>query len=380
MQNVLYRTFYTIVILFMKCLNMFYFLFLDSTCNLTYTRIGSYAAAHPLGIVTADFNQDTRLDIVVANYLNDSIGVLLGYGNGTFTAQTSYSTGGGSTPVSVAVADLNQDNRLDIIVGNYLSGSVGVLLGYGNGSFGAQTIFSTSFNPYSVAVGDFNNDSHLDIVVANTGSSNVGLLLGYGNGSFAAQTTFSTGSGSNPMCVVVADFNQDNRLDIAVANHLNDNVGILLGNGNGTFGAQTTYATGSGSNPNSISIGDFNQDNKLDIVVVNGFVSYSGILLGYGNGTFAAQATLSTSSWSSTVSVADINSDSRPDIIAVETGVGTLGILLGYGNGTFAPQTTIAAGGSAFAVAIGDFNGDSRLDIAMGNMANNTVDIFLKAC
>ena len=103
--------------------------------------------------------------------------------------------------------------------------------------------------PYSIAVGDFNNDSRLDIVVPNYWAYNIGVFLGYGNGTFSSQTTFSTGDNSQPIEVVVGDFNNDDQLDIAVANYWADNVGIFLGYGNGTFASQVTYSTGYGSEP-----------------------------------------------------------------------------------------------------------------------------------
>ena len=98
------------------------------------------------------------------------------------------------SPRSVAVGDLNNDTRLDIVVANSDSNNVSVLLGYGNGSFHEQMTYSTGSQPYSVAVGDLNNDTRLDIVVANFDSNNVSVLLGYGNGSFQDQMTYSTGS------------------------------------------------------------------------------------------------------------------------------------------------------------------------------------------
>jgi hypothetical protein len=355
-------------------------LFLAVSCTFNYSRLVTYPSSHPLALAVADFNQDTRPDLVVVNYLSDSIGVLLGNGNGTFTSPTIYSTGSGSTPLGVAVADVNRDNRIDIVVVNYQLVNIGVLLGYGNGAFAAQVTYTTGSAPYSVAIGDFNNDTQPDLVVANAGGNSISILLGYGNGSFATQTIISTGSNSNSDFVAVADFNLDGRLDIAVSNHLNDNIGILLGVGNGTFAAQTTYSTGSGSNPNAIAIGDFNQDNRPDIVIVNGFVTYAGILLGLGNGLFTPQTQISTSSWATGVSAADLNADTHLDMVVSHYGTGTLGIFLGNGNGTFAAEILISASGTPYTVAIADFNNDNLLDMAVANSSPNTADIYLKKC
>ena len=189
---------------------------------------------------------------------------------GTFASQTTFSTGA-SRPVSIAVGDFNNDHWLDIVVTNNGTNNIGIFFGYGNGSFGNQITYSTGYDslPYSVVVADFNNDHHLDIAVANYGTDNIGIFLGYGNGSFTTQTTYSTGLRSNPYSIAVNDFNNDGHLDIAVANSGTNNVGIFLGYGNGSFVSQKTYLISPESNPHSIVIGDFNQDNQLDIAVSN---------------------------------------------------------------------------------------------------------------
>ena len=92
--------------------------------------------------------------------------------------------------------------------------------------------------------------------------------------------------GSDPSAIVVADFNNDTQLDLAVANSETSNVGILFGNGDGTFKTIITYSTGFQSHPDSIVAGDLNNDHWLDIVVADSTSDYVAILLGYENGTF----------------------------------------------------------------------------------------------
>ncbi len=123
----------------------------------------------------------------------------------------------GNSPYSVAIADLNADGRPDLAVANYSSNSVSVLLGNGDGTFGAKTDFGTGRNPASVAIADLNADGRPDLAVANANSAPaVSVLLGNGNGTFGAKTDF--GTGSYPFSVAIADLNADGRPDLAVAN------------------------------------------------------------------------------------------------------------------------------------------------------------------
>jgi hypothetical protein len=133
-------------------------------------------------------------------------------------------------------------------------------------TFLSQTTYSTGTDPISVAVVDVNSDNKSDIVVANQGSANVGVLLNAGIGTFLNQTTYSTGT--NPASVAVVDVNSDNKRDIVVANHGSNNDGVLLNAGNGTFLNQTTYPTGINSYPYSVAVVDVDSDNKPDIIVI----------------------------------------------------------------------------------------------------------------
>jgi hypothetical protein len=144
----------------------------------------------------------------------------------TFLPQVTYLTG--SSPQSVAVVDVNSDNKPDIVVANHASSSsnVGVLLNTGNGTFLTQVTYLTGSNPYSVAVVDVNSDNKPDIIVANSGSNNVGVLLNTGSGTFLTQVTYPTGSW--PQSVAVVDVNSDNKPDIIVANSGSSDVGVLF--------------------------------------------------------------------------------------------------------------------------------------------------------
>jgi FG-GAP-like repeat len=119
------------------------------------------------------------MDIVVANHGTDSVGVFLGYGNGSFMNQSLHPTGFGSRPYSVSVIDINNDTLLDIVVANQGTNNIGIFLGYGNGLFADQMLVALEYGslPFSVIVGDFNNDQLLDMAVGNSGTDNIDILL-----------------------------------------------------------------------------------------------------------------------------------------------------------------------------------------------------------
>jgi len=306
-------------------------------------------------IVVADVNGDGKLDLVVANgcFGSDcstgSVGVLLGKGDGTFKKAVIYRSGAASVFGSqVAVGDLNGDGKLDLAVANTGSGCgsgcpeglIGILLGNGDGTFKkAKTYRTGGFDGIGwVAIADVNGDEKPDLVVANYCATecsyppvegSVGVLLGNGNGTFQAVKTYPSG-GDGTASVAVADLNNDGKPDLLVANcgpeacgpgSPGGNVGVLIGNGNGTFKPVVNYPAA--NSPFDVAAADVNGDGKLDIVVSNWGTPNAGtndgavtVLLGKGNGTFRpAQTFPSGGAEAPSVAVADVNNDGRPDIV-----------------------------------------------------------------
>ncbi|CAF1095868.1 unnamed protein product [Rotaria sordida] len=282
------------------------------------------------GIDIGDVNKDNKLDIVVVNRNDGNVGVFLGQGNGSFSEQETFSTGNGSSPAGLALNDLNNDNILDLVVTSHENGLLLVFLGTGNGTFTKTLELSTGSNsgPYLIVINDFNKDNRRDIAVGNGDGNYVGIFLGDGTGKFSAQTIYSIESG--PYALVTADFNRDGLLDIVTANYYGNNTSILLGNIDGAFGRKKSFSTGSGSLPYAIVNGDFNGDNIQDLIVSNSGTDNVGILLGYGNGKFRKQKTYSTGTGSGPVDVTtgDFNGDNRLDFVSANHNHNTIGIFL----------------------------------------------------
>jgi len=175
-------------------------------------------------------------------------------------------------------------------LGCFTTGVVSVLLGNGNGTFQPAVSFgSGGFGAVSVSIFDVNGDGKPDLIVANATSSVVGVLLGNGDGTFKPVVTYGSG-GTGADSIAVADVNSDGKVDLVVANRCDTtrncehgSVGVLLGNGDGTFQAAVTFGSG-GAFAVSIAVADLNADDKPDLLALNLCSTHSGGRC-FGNGT-----------------------------------------------------------------------------------------------
>ncbi len=330
------------------------------------TGSGSYAQA------AGDFNGDGFQDLVVENYEQNTVSILLGKGDGTFQTEVKYNVG--SEPERVLVADLNGDGFLDLIVANTGSGSIGVLLGNGDGTFQAQVNYECA-SPVGLGVLDVNGDGYPDVVAGDYYSNRISVLLGNKDGTLQQAVTYPTGN--TPQTVAEGDFNGDGFVDVAVGNLGDNTVGIFLGNGDGTFQPMVTYAVGHG--PQGVQTGDFNADGKLDLAVTNHEDGTISVLLGNGDGTFPTQVTYPVGGQPVGLVIADFNGDGKQDIAVGNTAQSSLteSILLGNGDGTFQEQLTYPTGNFPYGESAADFNGDGYPDIGISNFSDGTATVLL---
>jgi hypothetical protein len=349
------------------------------------------AGTNPDSVAVADVNSDGKPDLIVADKVDGMVSVLANQSTQgasvlTFAPRQTFTVG--ANPVSVAVADLTGDGQPDLIVANQgdnaTPGSVSVLRnssGSGMLSFATQQTFTVGLSPTSVAVADVNGDGNLDLIVANQDDSTVSVLLGNGSGSsgvsFQPQRSFATGV--FPAAVAVGDVNGDGKPDLVTFDFGGDTASVLLGNGDGTFQDQPGLGVGPG--PQSVAVADLNGDGKPDLIVADSASNTVSVLLGNGDGSFQPRETFAVGRHPQSVAVADLNGDGRPDIVVANKDSNTVSVLLGNGDGTFQAQTTYPVGESPFSVAVADLNGDGIPDLIVANKGNgndpSTVSVLL---
>jgi hypothetical protein len=373
----------------------------------SFTLAASPAVGDVSGVVTGDFNGDGKPDIAVT--ASDSAQVLInttapGAATPSFEPQSSFPVQ--LSPFNLAAADFNGDGRLDLVAVNFYSNSATVLLNTGAApasvpqfTLAAAPVAGNS--PGGVGAADFNGDGLPDLAVANTNSGTVSVFFN-GTAPGAAAGVFNAASAGSPLIVsyygpgpmVIGDFNNDGKPDIAVAD-FTENVDpgyasvFINGTTPGSASASFTLSaepTVDGA-PYGIAAADMNGDGKLDLVVSSGAnrssdnASRVSVVLGNGDGSFQAQQEIVVGTGLSLngVAVADVNGDGRPDILVANSldNGSDLYVLLnttpaGSSTMSFAAPLSFSTGIHTNDVAVGDFNGDGIPDIAVSGINEGT--------
>src|SRR5271157_1538337 len=344
---------------------------------------------YPNNVVVADFNGDKKLDFATSNSHGQWVTVGFGNGDGTFRSSQSYGYEWNSAINAIATADLNGDGNLDIVEGGGGTGvGITVMLGSSHGVFGAPTSIAVGCGEAnrsgvnSIALGDVNGDHKIDVVATslddpyNCYENVIAVLEGLGTGKFKTPVYYSTGTTQQSYSIQLADFRGDGRQDIVVSN-ADGSLSVLLNNGKGVYGAASVITGASGSGAGSIVTGDFNNDGKLDIAIVDYNQQQINVLLGNGDGTFQApMGTPLAPIYPVGLAAGDFNHDGKLDLAVTSWGYsGSLVILTGNGNGTFSVGTPYefgtweqcypSGGSNPYWIGAGDLNQDGKLDLAI---------------
>ncbi len=330
----------------------------------------------PQAAAVADFDLDGKPDVLVANFLGDSVSVLRGLGGGRFAPRLDSPV---SSPMAAAAGDLDGDGNPDAVAVNFYGASVSVLLGNGTGALAAPVAYPTSGLPIGVAIGDLNGDALPDVVVASRGAYGVEVLLNQGAGVLGAAVRFSTFL--EPTAVALGDMNGDQILDLVATDAQGGGVSILLNDGSGAFGPPTSYhglqmATG-------LALADLDGDEALDVVASN--LGYGGaaadgavsVFLNQGAGTLGAKVDYAVGAWPRGVIAADLNGDGLADVATANYGSSDVSVLLNQGGGAFGLRVDYAVGFGPYPLAVGDFDLNGDLDLVSANQQVDTMSVLL---
>ena len=377
-------------------------------------------ATDVVGIATADLNQDGKPDLVyVDGSTSHAVHVLLGNGDQTFTHGQDTALDSGIC-CTVTLADVTGDGKIDIVLqgGGETTGIVAVLVGNGDGTFKSPvtSTWNTTMGGYpsfrgAAGVGDVNSDGKTDLVVDDFLNGTLYVLAGDGTGKFALLHSIQT---YEEGVVYLADLNGDHHLDVVSTDVLGARFFVFIGNGDGTFQNYVAYNGQPGTG--TLLLTDLDGDGHLDMVS-QWYPSNFGFFKGNADGTFSPLQTISSVSTTyGLANVADFNGDGKADLnfttpagvgVALSTGglnydaakqtvsggpstiyitlakpvaadfnddgkfdlampvEGGIAILIGKGDGTFASADSYDVGQIVGASAVADFNNDGKLDIAV---------------
>jgi hypothetical protein len=343
----------------------------------------------PRVVVPGDFNNDADVDLAVANLTSETVTILAGAGDGTFTLLRTLELD--DTPRALAVGDVNNDDDLDLAVTNLNTNRVSIFLGRGDGRFEVERKIPVRpagetgrGEPRSVALADMNGDDDLDLIVGNASADRVAILLGSGNGVFGNATEFF--AGAFPLDVHAVDMNGDDFLDIVVANGEDPDdpgtsaprVNVVFGKGDGTLieDTRTSYATG--SLPRALAIGDLNGDTFPDVVTAHETGNRVFLLQGGEDGALVPGRGLPAGTAPNSVDIADVNGDRRPDIIATNDN-DEVNLLLNRSLLLFAAPVAVSIGDNPIGGIAVDVDADQKPDVVTANRGSNDVSVLLHA-
>lgn len=334
----------------------------------------------PTGLAVADVDDDGLPDLISSSD-NGQVMVQSSHPDG-FTVSRTLNVGGRA--IGVLAVDLNGDTRPDIAAVDNQNDRVVVALATAAGGFGPLQNYSVSVAPTGITAGDFNNDGRVDLAVAAIGPpGRAAVLLQQANGTFGPSRSTAVGDTPIGIATIQADCDANGYEDLIVSNLESDTISVLRSLGNGMFESmQTIQPNDAGGGPLGLAVGDFNRDGISDFAVSNTVTpgSTASVRIFTGSCSASAPYALTASSRAgelvSAIVARDFTGDGLVDLGVVNQTANAMRVLAGLGNGMFGTRagTAVSVSRMPIAIAAGDLDGDGRYDAVTANSdpsANN---------
>jgi hypothetical protein len=345
------------------------FTFLNALSNRTGGPSGPQTRIY--GAQATDLNHDGFLDLATVNEVSGDVRVTMNTADG----QGSYSPF--LAPENIALesspneqADLDNDGETDGVFSAASGQAVTVLMGNGDGTYTHGQTINLSGAPHGVAVLDVDGDGDWDIVNAHVDDNELALMLNDGNGHFAAPTFFEGGV-NGEYGLQSGDMDNDGIMDLVVAGRNDGMIRTLRGNGDGTF--TQLAAQSSGGNTWVIALGDIDGDGDLDATTANSGSANGAALKNNGDGTFAAPVTVPTFAHTPSTDLGDMDGDGDLDWVLSVYGGGEWRMYVNDGNGNFTYDQSFAAPSNPSCSILLDFDNDGDLDMALTDEISDVI-------
>lgn len=346
--------------------------------DLGFNRLTISSGYSPTSIAVADFNDDNRLDITSSNLLDPEVYVVFGDGAGSFPSlESTWPDDPLDTPRSydVVAGDWDGDGHQDLAFAQGASREVRVLWGNGKGWFPQSTRMAIENMPLALASMDVDQDGWLDLIVVGREPDKVIVLRNRHRRMFEPMASLS--AGKNPLGLSVAKLRADSpSSDLIVSNEVSGDVSVFL-----SYPAQGFLPSASTvpmcPDPRAVATGDINHDDKIDLIVA---CQKSGqVCLGFGDGLggFGRKRCITVSPEPISVIVQDLDGDGHLDLVLAHYQGGYGSILRGIGDGSFLAAEPLRTGRGSTRVIAADFNDDGRPDLAVSNLSNGYTTVHI---